>query len=70
MNTLTTLLVGQSESSPEVRLAWGVPSTLKDYSFRLPLYGNGWVELVVKDGKVQKFEHDANPARRFTLPRE
>ena len=70
MNTLTTLLVGQSESSPEVRLAWGVPSTLKDYSFRLPLYGNGWVELVVKDGKVQKFEHDANPSRRFTLPRE
>lgn len=68
MNTLTSLLVGQSETSPEVRLAWGVPPELKDYAFRLPLYGNGWVELAVKDGRVVKFDHDAAASRRFTLP--
>ena len=68
MNTLTSLLVGQSETSPDVRLAWGVPPELKDYAFRLPLYRNGWVELVVRGGKVVKFAHDADPTRRFTLP--
>jgi len=68
MNTLASLLVGQDESSPDVRLAWGVPPTLKDYAFRLPLYGNGWVELAVKGGKVVTFAHDGKSAHRFVLP--
>ncbi len=68
MSTLTSLLVGQDENSSKVRLAWGVPKTMKNYSFRLPLYGNGWVELVVKDGKVVKFDHDKDPNRQFVLP--
>lgn len=68
MSTLCSLLVGQEEDSSKVRLGWGIPKTMKDYSFRLPLYGNGWVELVVKDGKIKKFDHDSNSDRQFVLP--
>lgn len=60
LSTLASLLVGQTEDSRTVRLGWGVPDALKDYSFRLPLYDNGWVELEVRDGKVARFAHDAS----------
>ncbi len=67
LTALASLLVGQDENSKQVRLAWAVPVSLREYSFCLPVYGGGWVELAVDGDRIAHFEHSPGD-REFILP--
>ena len=56
-----------TEKDGEVEIARGVPSSWRDYAFRLPVPGGAWLAVAVVGGRLVRFEVD-NPQRR-PLPR-
>ena len=62
---LTRLFLTEREG--EVELFRGVPSAWRDYSFRLPVPGGAELAVVVKDGRLIRF--DVGNPKRHPLPR-
>lgn len=60
------LLLFQNENS-ELRVAWGVPESWTDYSFKLPTYGNGWLDAEIKSGKLAKLTYTCKDKSPKTL---
>lgn len=60
------LLLHQNEEG-QIKVAWAVPESWKDFSFSLPTYGGGKLEAEVRNGKFAKLKYDGKDKAKRTL---
>lgn len=60
------LLLHQNEKG-EMKVAWAAPESWKDFSFTLPAYGGGKVDVLVKDGKFSKLDYKSAEDSQKTI---
>lgn len=66
------ILVSSRENG-DINVAANVPADWREFSFRLPVYGGGWIDAEVEGGKFAKLEYKAGTSdsaeRRLILPK-
>ncbi len=65
------VLVSPKENG-DINIATSVPEKWKNFSYNLPVYGGGWVDIKVTNGKVTKLNYTAGKGddvkRRIVIP--
>ncbi len=68
---LNQVLVSPKENG-DINVATSIPEKWKNFSYKLPVYGGGWVDVKSENGKLVKLDYTAgendNTKRRIVIP--